>query len=92
MPSSPYYFSPDAWERLAAAGVPVVAVLHVLYRTRTVRRHIGSVLQVAGQNQDGTWLTVALIEGTEDTYTVVGARWLDEAEIAAVRKMLGGNP
>ncbi|MGH3661046.1 MAG: hypothetical protein ACRDT8_26895 [Micromonosporaceae bacterium] len=54
-----------------------------------MRRHIGASLQVAGQNRDGEWLAVALIEGDDDAYTVISARWLDNGEVAAVARMRG---
>ncbi|HEX5142509.1 MAG TPA: hypothetical protein VFW21_01430 [Mycobacterium sp.] len=56
-----------------------------------MRRHIGAVLQVAGQDQDGRWLAVASIEQEDDTYQVVGARWLDDDEVNSVSKMLRGD-
>ncbi|MFD0522495.1 hypothetical protein [Paractinoplanes durhamensis] len=58
-----------------------------------MRRHIGAVLNVAGRDRQGRWLAVALIELDplrDDQYTVVGARYLDEAEIAAIEHMLKG--
>lgn len=52
--------------------------------------YTGSVLQVAGIDQRGKWLVVALIEGAiDDRYVVVSARLLDDTEIDAVRRMRG---
>jgi hypothetical protein len=65
-----------------------VSALHVLSRP-VVRRHIGAVLTIAGQDRDGAWLTVALIEEEDDQYTVAGARHLGEDEIANIRRMRG---
>ena len=54
-----------------------------------VRRHIGASLQIAGQDRDGSWLAVALVEGEDDEYTVTGARYLDDDEIATMARMRG---
>ncbi len=86
-----FSFTPDTWDRLDLAGITVMSVLHVLYHTRTVRRHIGAVLQVAGQDQAGQWLAVAAIEQDDDTYQVIGARWLDDDEVTSVETMLRGD-
>jgi hypothetical protein len=87
-----FSFTPDTWDRLDLAGITVMSVLHVLYHSRAVRRHIGAVLQVAGHDQDGRWLVVASIEQEDDdTYQVVGARWLDDDEVTNVNKMLRGD-
>jgi len=64
-------------------------VTDVLYGGWVVRRHIGAFLQVAGQDRDGTWLAVALIEDDDDQYTVTSARQLDEDEIRAIARMRG---
>jgi len=61
----------------------------VLYGRGRVRRHIGASLQVAGQARDDTWLVVGLVEGPDDEYTVTGARYLDDDEIAAITRMRG---
>jgi len=86
-----FSFTPETWGRLDLAGITVMSVLHVLYHSRAVRRHIGAVLQLAGQDQDGRWLAVAAIELEDDNYQVVGARWLDDNEVTSVNKMLRGD-
>lgn len=55
------------------------------------RRHTGAVLQIAGQDRSGQWLGVALIETDDDTYTVVGARWLDDSEAEGISNYLQGG-
>ena len=72
------------FERLARSGISPRAVLDVLYGTTLVRRHIGSALQVFGQDRAGSWLAVALIEEEDDHYVVFGARRLDDTEISAI--------
>ena len=66
----------------------------VLRQSRAVvRRHIGAVLTVAGRDRQGRWLAVAMIEldpHRDDQYTVAGARYLDDAEIASIERMLKG--
>ena len=70
-----------------------MAVTDVLYSGRTVRRHIGASMQIAGRDRMGVWLAVALVEGADDQYIVTGARLLDEHEIAAIgRRMRGTQP
>ena len=61
----------------------------MLYGGPVVRRHIGASLQVAGQDRDGVWLAVALVEDDDDQYTVTGVRYLDDDEIAAITRMRG---
>ncbi|WP_232323638.1 hypothetical protein [Catenuloplanes japonicus] len=59
-----------------------------------VRRHIGAVLSVAGRDRQGRWLAVALIElspDRDDQYLVVGARYLDETEVASITRMMKGQ-
>ena len=62
--------------------------LHVLSHP-VVRRHIGAVLTVAGQDRDGAWLTVALLKEEDDQYTVIEARYLREDGITNIRRMRG---
>jgi hypothetical protein len=66
-------------------------VLQVLRTRPQVRHHIGSVLRIAAQADNGTWLAVALIEEEGDEYLVVSARELDQAEVAAVKTMIEGG-
>lgn len=84
-----YGFTERTYESLAAAHVSPLSVLDVLYGGFRVRRHIGASLQVAGRDRDGTWLVVALIESADDEYTVTGARYLDDDEIAVIEGMRG---
>ncbi|NEE03833.1 hypothetical protein [Phytoactinopolyspora halotolerans] len=84
-----YLFVEKTYENLATSGIPPLAVTDVLYSTPTVRRHFGSSLQVAGQDRDGAWLAVALVEDDDDdTYTVTGARHLDDDEIDAITRII----
>ena len=65
-------------------------MLDVLHGRRRLRRHIGAFLQIAGQDREGRWLGVALIETQDDRYEVTSARYLDEDEIATITRVLGG--
>nr|BFE70305.1 hypothetical protein GCM10020092_036060 [Actinoplanes digitatis] len=49
-------------------------------------------MQIAGQDRNGTWLVVALIEDGDDAYTVASARHLDDVEIEAITQIKGGSP
>ena len=89
MPEESYEFSDAAYERLYAAGIPPLSVLAVLYGGAMARRHTRAVLQVAGRDRTGLWLVVALVETTDDHYAVVGARRLDNDEIAAIVRIRG---
>jgi hypothetical protein len=91
MPEEVYGFAERTYTRLAEAGVAPLSVLDVLYAGRTVRRHIGSSLQIAGRDRAGVWLAVALIEGADEEYVVTSARYLDDEEIAVVARLLGGQ-
>jgi hypothetical protein len=89
-----YIFTERTYENLAKAEVSPLAVTDVLYGGAVVRRHLGASLQLAGQDRHGEWLAVALIEGhspveDEDQYTVTGARYLDDDEVAAITRMRG---
>jgi predicted DNA-binding protein len=77
VPDEIYEFSERTYEKLTAANVAPLAVLDVLHGQRRLRRHIGSFLQIAGQDRDGHWLGVALIETQDDRYEVTSARYLD---------------
>jgi hypothetical protein len=92
MPEEVYGFTERSYVNLAKAHVPPLSVLDVLYASWRVRRHIGASLQIAGQDRDGTWLVVALVEDADDEYTVTGARYLDEDEIAILQEMRGDRP
>lgn len=89
MPEEVYAFTERTYLNLAKAHVSPLSVMDVLYGRSRVRRHIGASLQVAGQDRDGTWLVVALVEGADDEYTVTGARYLDDAEIEVIEQMRG---
>ena len=86
MPEEAYVFTLSSYDRLAEAAIDPLAVRHVLSRP-VVRRHIGAVLTVAGRDHHGRWLSVALIEGDDDQYEVVGARYLDADEIAVIQRI-----
>ncbi len=89
-----YEFSDDSYTALGAAGVAWQDAVFVLRQSwPVVRRHIGVVLNVAGRDRQGRWLAVALIEidpERDDQYTVAGARYLDESEVASIMRMLKG--
>jgi hypothetical protein len=85
-----YEFEEHTYDRLRATGISAWSVLDVLHGGALVRRHIGSALQVAGRDRVGLWLVVSLMEtNRDDRYTVIGARLLDEQEIAAIVRMRG---
>ena len=84
-----YAFTEQTYDNLAKAEVSPLAVTDVLYGGAVVRRHLGASLQFAGRDRDGGWLAVALIEDDDDQYTVTGARYLDDDEIAAITRMRG---
>lgn len=86
-----YRFDEHSYDTLAAAGITWREVLHVLGTPPRVRHHIGAVLRIAGQTQAGRWIGVSLIEERDDDYLVVAARDLDEDEITAAKRMLGGE-
>ncbi|MEV1289204.1 hypothetical protein [Micromonospora sp. NPDC049679] len=83
-----YRFDERSYDALDAAGVTWQTVQYVLRNRPRVRRHIGAVLNIAGQGADQQWYMVALVEEAADEYLVAGARPLDETEIQAVSKML----
>jgi hypothetical protein len=89
-----YEFNDDSYTALQAAGVAWQDAVFVLRQSRpVVRRHIGAVLNVAGTDRQGRWLAVALIEldpKQDDRYTVAGARYLDDAEVASITQTLKG--
>jgi hypothetical protein len=87
VPEEIYTFTERTYQYLAKAGVNPLAVTDVLYGGGVVRRHIGAALQVAGQDREGTWLAVALVEDDDDQYTVTSARYLDADEIAGIGRM-----
>lgn len=91
-----YEFDDDSYTALGAAGVAWQDAVFVLRQSRPlVRRHIGAVLNVAGRDRQGRWLAVALIEldpRRDDRYTVAGARYLDDAEVVSIERMLKGKP
>jgi len=89
VPDEVYVFTEQTYDNLAKAGVSPLAVTDVLYAGRVVRRHIGASLQIAGRDRDGGWLAVALVEDDDDRYTVTGARYLDDDEVAAITRMRG---
>lgn len=89
VPEETYIFTERTYERLADAGIGPLSVTDVLYGQPLVRRHIGSSLQVAGYDRRGTWIAVALIEEDDDEYTVISARYPDDAEIEAIARIRG---
>lgn len=89
MPEERYHFTEETFDRLAEVEVSPISVLQVLHGGRVARRHIGSVLHIAGQDRAGTWLVVALIEQGDDEYLVLSARYLDQEEIQAIARMRG---
>lgn len=86
-----FRFDERSYDALAAAGIRWQDVLEVVRARPRVRHHIGAVLRIAAQASDGTWLAVAAIEEDDDEYLIVGARELDEAEVASVRAMIEGD-
>ncbi|NDL56241.1 hypothetical protein [Phytoactinopolyspora mesophila] len=90
MADDAYNFTDQTYEYLAKAGMAPLAVTDVLHGSPTVRRHIGSSLQIAGQDRTGVWLVVALVEGAnDDEYTVTGARYLDDSELEIITRLIG---
>ncbi|SNY64853.1 hypothetical protein [Paractinoplanes atraurantiacus] len=89
-----YQFDDDSYTALGAAGVAWQDAVFLLRQSRpVVRRHLGAVLNIAGRDRQGRWLAVALIEVAPqraDQYTVAGARYLDDVEVAAIERMLKG--
>ncbi|WP_129669916.1 hypothetical protein [Phytoactinopolyspora endophytica] len=84
-----YTLTDRTYDVLARAGIAPGAALDVLYGAPTVRRHIGSSLQIAGQDRSGGWLAVALVEDEfDDEYTVTGARYLDDDEIDSITRII----
>lgn len=88
-PYEVFVFTDETYENLLTARVNPLSVIEVLHAHGVVRRHIGPVLQVAGPDRKGTWLVVALIEDSDDTYTVASARYLDDVEIDAIARIKG---
>jgi hypothetical protein len=83
-----FRFDDRSYDALAAAGIRWQDALEVLRARPRVRHHIGAVLRIAAQTTAGRWLAVAAVEeDDDDEYLIVGARELDEAEVAAVRAM-----
>jgi hypothetical protein len=89
VPEESFEFTEATYAKLAANGVSVRSALAVLYGTRRIRRHIGSALHIAGQDQDHVWIVLSLIECDDDQYRVTNGRYLDDEEIAAVQEMRG---
>jgi hypothetical protein len=88
-----FRFDERSYDTLAAAEIRWQDALEVLRAHPRVRHHIGAVLRIAAQTSTGVWLAVACVEEDDDEYLVVGARQLDDAEVAAVRAMIeGGTP
>jgi hypothetical protein len=93
MPEETYRFDEAAYDTLGRAGVGWQSVLDVLHARPRLRQHIGSVLRIAAPDRTGRWLGVVLIEEDDDTYLVVAARELDNAERDTVQELLeGGGP
>jgi hypothetical protein len=86
-----YRFDERSYDALAAAGIGWQMALEVLRARPRLRHHIGAVLRIAAQANDGRWVAVALIEEDDDEYLVVSARELDAAEQQAVRHMIEGS-
>lgn len=87
-----YRFDLAALDALRAAGVDWRDVQHVLRTNKPkIRYHIGSVLRVIAQDRSGGWMVVALIEEEDDAYLVVRARYLDQTEVEAARRVIGGD-
>lgn len=87
-----YRFNDASYQALARAEVPWPDAIHILRHARPrVRHHIGAVLRLAAPTTGGRWLAIACIEETDDTYLVVGARWLDDAEAEHLRKTIEGG-
>lgn len=87
-----YRYNEASYDALDRAGVGWVAAHDLLHGERTVRRHLGAGLNIAGRARDGRWISVTLIEETDDEYLVVRARELDPDEAATIARLLGGHP
>lgn len=84
-----YEFNDDSYAALAAAGIAWQDVIYVLHDSRPkVRRHIGSVLNIAARDRRGSWIAVASLESADDEYLV---RPLDSDEVTTVTAMLKGQ-
>ncbi|WP_244945163.1 hypothetical protein [Couchioplanes caeruleus] len=88
-PYEAYVFTDETYDNLLTARMSPLSVMEVLHAHGVVRRHIGSAMQVAGQDRKGDWLVVALIEDSDDVYTVASARYLDDEEIEAIARIKG---
>jgi hypothetical protein len=86
-----YRFDDESYRHLGAAGVGWQSVLDVLHARPRLRQHLGGVLQVAAADRGGRWLTVALIEESDDGYLVVSARDLSDVEQATVCRLIEGG-
>jgi hypothetical protein len=86
-----YRFDERSYDALAAAGIGWQVALEALRVRPRLRQHIGAVLRIAAQVNDGRWIAVALIEEGDDEYLVVSARELDTDEWRAVRLMIEGG-
>lgn len=82
-----YTLDEDTYQRLAWADVDPLSVTDILYAGWVMRRHIGSSLQIAGQDRHGDWYAVALVEITDDQYLVTGARRLDPDEVTTLAQI-----
>ncbi|MFB9693507.1 hypothetical protein [Actinoplanes digitatis] len=89
VPFEVYVFTDETYDNLVAAEVSPLSVIEVIHAHGVVRRHIGPAMQIAGQDRNGTWLVVALIEDGDDAYTVASARHLDDVEIEAITQIKG---
>ncbi|GAA3398352.1 hypothetical protein [Cryptosporangium minutisporangium] len=85
-----YSFDEAAYERLRQAGITWRSVLDVLHIPPRLRQPIGAVLRVAGQDRDGRWLLVILIEdeASDNAFQIVTARELHDQEAAGIARLL----
>ena len=84
-----YQFDDHTWEALAKAGVSPLSVTDVVHGRHRLRRHIGAVFQIAGQDRNGNWVGVIMIELDDDQYLVRSARYLEPDEVASIEQAEG---
>jgi hypothetical protein len=83
-----YVWDERSYDAVAGAGLGWQLVQQILRTRPRIRNHIGAVLRVVAQADDGQWIAVVLIEERDDEYLVVSARRLEPDEAAAARQMI----
>lgn len=86
-----FRFDDDSYQRLGLAGLTWQDAIDVLAARPQYQRHIGAVLHIAATDRRGRLVGLALVEEDDDAYLVVSGRLLDDAEAAAVKRLLEGE-